>query len=449
MPTTLTELATTLQTVFTTDADQAARDAGLIRRARQFTGATFVQTLVFGWLDDPHATHEDLAEVAADLGVDITPDALGRRLGPNACVCLQEVLRQALHHVIAAQPAAIPLLRRFQGVYVQDASTVGLPAGLADVLPGCGGGTAPGQAAALKLLPRLELTTGALEAVALLPGKGAERADELAWAPLPAGALLLEDLGFFDLTRLRHYHEQGVYFLSRLPARVAVWDGQGRKCLLAEFLQRQAGRALDAEVEVGAEARLRVRLLAERVPEAVARKREERLRRRASKKGRKVSADSLELCRWDVLVTNVPGERLSAREARVLRRVRWQVELVFKVWKSEGRLDASRGRKPYRVLCEVLAKLLAMVVQHWASLVAGGSPLVYSQRKAARRVRKVALRLLGVLASVRRLVAVLGRLRRRVQRYGRVRSRKGSGQPATFQTLLDPQHDGLHTVDPD
>ncbi len=449
MSTTLTELATTLQTVFTTDAEQAARDAGLIRRARQFTGATFVQTLVFGWLDNPQATHDDLAEVAADLGVDITPDALGRRLGPAACDCLQDVLRQALHHVIAAQPAALPLLRRFAGVYVQDASTVGLPAGLADLLPGCGGGTAPGQAAAaLKLLPRLELTTGALEAVRLLPGKGAERADELAWAPLPAGALLLEDLGFFDLERLRHYHQQGAYFLSRLPSRVAVWDDQGRKSLLAEFLRQQPARALDVEVEVGAEARLRVRLLAERVPEAVARKREERLRRRASKKGRKVSADSLELCRWDVLATNVPGWLLSAREAQVLRRVRWQVELVFKVWKSEGRLDASRGRKPYRVLCEVLAKLLAMVVQHWASLVAGGSPLLYSQRKAARRVRRVALRLVRLLASVRRLVAVLERLRRRVQRYGRVRPRRGSTQPATFQTLLNPQHDGLHKVDP-
>jgi hypothetical protein len=449
MTTTLTELATTLQTVFTTDAEQAARDAGLIRRARQFTGATFVQTLVFGWLDNPQATHEDLAEVAADLGIDITPDALGRRLGSAACDCLQEVLRQALHHVIAAQPAALPLLRRFAGVYVQDASTVGLPAGLADLLPGCGGGTAPGQgAAAVKLLPRLELTTGALEAIALLPGKASERADELAWAPLPAGALLLEDLGFFDLGRLRHYHEQGAYFLSRLPSRIALWDGQGHKSLLAEFLRRQTAPALDAEVEVGAEARLRVRLLAERVPEAVARKRQERLRRRASKKGRKVSADSLELCRWDVLVTNVPGWLLSAREAQVLRRVRWQVELVFKVWKSEGGLDESRGRKPYRVLCEVLAKLLAMVVQHWASLVAGGSPLLSSQRKAARRVRKVALRLLRVLASVRRLAAVLERLRRRVQRYGRVRPRKGSTQPATFQTLLNPQHDGLHKVDP-
>jgi hypothetical protein len=448
MSTTVAELASALQTVFTTDAEQAARDAGLIRRIRQFTGATFVQTLVFGWLDNPAATHEDLAEVAADLGIDISADALGRRLGKPACDCLREVLRQALHHVIEAQPAAIPLLRRFRGVYVRDGSTVSLPAGLADVLPGCGGGNAPGQgAAALKLLPQLELTTGALEAVRLLPGKGSERADELAWAPLPEGALLLEDLGFFDLDRLRHYDSQEVYFLSRLPTRVCVWDAQGHKRALAALLRAQRTGALDVWVEVGAQAMLRCRLLAERVPEAVARKRQDRLRRQASKKGRPVSADGLELCRWNVLITNAPGRLLSLREGQVLRRVRWQVELVFKVWKSEGQLDESHGQKPYRVLCEVLAKLLAMVVQHWASLVAGGSPLQYSQRKAARRVRKVALRLLRALARVRRLQRVLDQLRRRVQRHCRVRSRKGGRQPATFQTLLNPEHDGLHNVD--
>lgn len=447
MRTTVAELASTLQTVFTTDAEQAARDAGLIRRVRQFSGPTFVQALVFGWLDNPNATHEDLAEVAADLGVDITADALGRRLAQPAADCLQDVLRSALHHVVAAQPAAIPLLRRFHGVYVRDGSTVSLPAGLADVLPGCGGGDGAGPgAAAVKLLPQLELSTGALEAVRLLPGKNAERADELAWAPLPEGALLLEDLGFFDLGRLHHYDSQKVYFLSRLPTQVCVWDSPGHKQTLAALLRDVQTATVDAWLEVGAKARLRVRLLAERVPEAVAQKRQERLRRRASKKGRPVSAAGLQLCCWNVLISNVPERLLSLREAQVLRRVRWQVELVFKVWKSEGRLDESRGQKPYRVLCELLAKLLGQVVQHWASLVAGGSPLVYSQRKAARRVRKVALRLLRALAEIRRLQRVLEQLRVRLQRHCRLRSRKGARQPATFQTLLNPDHDGFHKL---
>jgi IS4 transposase len=41
-----------------------------------------------------------------------------------------------------------------------------------------------------------------------------------------------------------------------------------------------------------------------------------------------------------------------------LYRVRWQIELLFKLWKSQGRLDKSLGHRGERVLCEVLAKLL-------------------------------------------------------------------------------------------
>src|SRR5262249_28717415 len=70
-----------------------------------------------------------------------------------------------------------------------------------------------------------------------------------------------------------------------------------------------------------------------------------------------------------------------------LRRLRWQIELLFRLWKDEGQVDQTRGRKPERVLCELLAKLLGQVVQHWATLLAG-SPLEVSGVKAARRGRR-------------------------------------------------------------
>src|SRR5436853_7637756 len=112
----LTDLATTLQTLLTTEADRAARDSGFVKRVRAFSGATFLQTLVFGWLHDPHAPLEDLAELAADLGADVTPQAIDQRLTPTATHFLAHMLTAALHRVVAAQPLSLPLLRRFHGV---------------------------------------------------------------------------------------------------------------------------------------------------------------------------------------------------------------------------------------------------------------------------------------------------------------------------------------------
>src|SRR5581483_1475294 len=82
-----------------------------------------------------------------------------------------------------------------------------------------------------------------------------------------------------------------------------------------------------------------------------------------------VSARAWQLAQWTILVTNVPGDRLTCQQALALMRARWQIELLFKLWKQDGCLDAWNGSKPWRVLCEVYAKLLAMVVQHWVVLL--------------------------------------------------------------------------------
>jgi hypothetical protein len=106
--------------------------------------------------------------------------------------------------------------------------------------------------------------------------------------------------------------------------------------------------------------------------------------------------------------------------------VRWQAELLFKLWKGGGRLDESAGRRPYRVVCELVAKLLGLVVQHWALLTAGGPPRRRSQHRAAKRVRAAAEALEQALTRLRRrLLRVAGKQRRR-------------GKPAAFQLVENP-----------
>ena len=134
-------------------------------------------------------------------------------------------------------------------------------------------------------------------------------------------------------------------------------------------------------------------------------------------------------------MTNVPAERLSLLEACVLARVRWQVELVFRLWKSAGRLDESAGSRADRVLCELLAKLLGLVVQHWATLTAG--PLLrQSQHRAAKRVRAAAEEVAEALGDLAALVRVLVRLQGRLRQVAGKQRRRG--KPAAFQLVENP-----------
>src|SRR5262245_676565 len=101
---TLTDLADALQTLFTTDAADGAHAAGLFRRSRTLAGPPLGQALTFGWLANPHASLGELAEFAADLGADVSPQALHQRLTPQAVDCLSYVLHAALLRLVQADP---------------------------------------------------------------------------------------------------------------------------------------------------------------------------------------------------------------------------------------------------------------------------------------------------------------------------------------------------------
>src|SRR5207244_12200811 len=123
-------------------------------------------------------------------------------------------------------------------------------------------GGSGGRTAALKVPLRLELRRGGLEVSDLQAGRSCDLAGPLPHAHLPEGSRRLADLGYYSLDALQEYGAQKVCVLSRLPARTALFDDQGRRWKLHEFLQAQSGGQVDVWVEIGVHKRVRLRLLA-------------------------------------------------------------------------------------------------------------------------------------------------------------------------------------------
>jgi Transposase DDE domain len=436
---TIPRLSRAMRHVLCASAEQAGRESGLIRRERKLTGATFVQSLVFGWIENPEATVTERAQIAAARGVQISAYGLEKRLDEErACECLRLVLARAMREVVvaSASSAAIPVLRRFSGVYLYDASVVGLPEVLKEEWPGTG--CAAGPTASVKVGARLDLLSGELYVPPMRAAREHDRTLALEAEAMPEGALRLADLGFFDLGLLARLGAKGCYWLTRLMARTALYERDTAIRLdLAQTLsalERSGRQTLELEVLVGAKARLPARLLAARVPEAVANQRRRKLREEARQRGRQPSKERLKRCGWTVLIANVPAEMLSLKEALVLMRSRWQIEKLFELWKRYGHLDKSRSEKPWRVMCEIYAKLIGLVVQHWIILVGSWHAAERSLVKAARVVRRRALTLAEALENPRRLARVLGDIARCLQRGCRVDKRRK--EPGTAQQLL-------------
>jgi hypothetical protein len=421
-----------MREILTTTAAEAGRTTRFVQRPSPLNGATFSQTLVCGFLGTPQAPREELTPTAAALGVEISPQALDQRFTASAAACLHQGLVTAIARVITAEPVAIPLLERFTAVYVQDSSTIVLPEVFAAQWHGGGGSTASSASAALKLQARVEMWTGRLD-VQRQEGRASDRAALLP-GPLPAGALRLADWGYWSLAACAALAQHKVCWRSRLQMQTAVYDATGARQDLLTLWESQPTDMVELAVALGERQRLAARLVAVRVPQDVAETRRRRLRKAARDQGRQGRATRLALAAWTVFVTNVPAERLTWREALVRGRLRWQMELLFKLWKSHGHVDESRSTKPGRILCEVYAKLLAMLVQHWVFLISFWAYPDRSLTKAAQTVQKHALHLASAFTSVQRLGRALLTVKRCLAAGCRMNRRKK--HPNTYQLLL-------------
>ncbi len=158
------------------------------------------------------------------------------------------------------------------------------------------------------------------------------------------------------------------------------------------------------------------------------------MKENAKNNGKTATQDSLALCEWKLLVTNADSELLSFDDCFLFYGVRWQIELLFKLWKSHGKLGSSVSQNPWRILCELYAKLLALIVQHWLVLTGGWHIPDRSLVKAGQMIREQSARLAACFNDFEALVAVLDDLAHRFEIGCRMNSRKK--KPNSCQQLV-------------
>jgi hypothetical protein len=428
-------LTSCLQDLFTTTAEFLARWVGFVRRRRVLTGPAVARALVFGWMADPRATLED---IAGDLGV--SAQALQQHLGRESHAFFRALIAAALARLAKARFAAhsLGILRAFPAVVVEDCTTVALPASMAGLFPGCGGAAEGDGAAAAKILLRYELKAGELLALSFHPGRASDADLAARPADLPPGCLYLADMGFFDAGRLGLVGRT-CGWVSRIPARTRVRPEGGGWLALAAWLGGLAGVVADVPGEVVESVGAACRLVALRCPPSVEAARRRRLReRRRRRDGGEPGAAQLAACGWTCLATNVPAAVLGPREAWLAYRCRWQVELLFKRAKGMAGWSFTHGTAGGRVLAELLAKVLGLLVMHWATLLSGPA---LSGVSATRLMRKVAGYARDVGRALRRDEAAVAEvLRELLGEMARVEPRrKRRRKPNTPDLLREPR----------
>jgi len=250
----------------------------------------------------------------------------------------------------------------------------------------------------------------------------------------------------------------GAYFLCRHHAQTALFSAVARaedspqRLDLLTLLRTQERRAAPEAatwkmaVRLGVKEKLPVRLIAVRLPPAVVEERRRRLREGARRRGRTLTAETLALAAWNLFCTNVPDTWWSAKQVATAYRSRWQVELLFKLCKSQAGLDCIDAGRAERILCFFYARLITVVLSQqilasWrfvtlvdrepgaATLRELSPPKAFQllQRAVAACSRIIAQRWRGLKNWLTQLGAACKALARKDKR---------TRQPSTFQRLV-------------
>lgn len=392
--------------------------------------------MLCAWLKEQDVSVEGLARTGFDHGLNISAQGLDKRFDARCAAFLKSVLEVALGQLLRVEHTEHPeLLTRFSAITLADCSTVSLPKELMSHYRGVGRAGEASEAG-VKLDVQLELKSGLLQ-VNLLNGSCSDQKSQGAVACYGAGSLHLKDLGYFNLARMKAQSERGGYWISRYQPRTqllafGLWlDFPG----FVQNLNKQGMTQYEFTAKLGKQEQLPARCLLWKVPEQQAQRRRAKMKENAQNNGRIASAASLALCDWNIMITNVPTTWLNFEEVYLLYRLRWQIECLFKLWKSHGRLDSSRSRKPYRILCEFYSKLLVVLVLHWLCLLGLWQKQNKSLVKGCQLLREQSPRLAACLDNREALLALLSEFAERFELGCSLNPRKK--QPNSYQRIVN------------
>jgi hypothetical protein len=428
--TTVDALPTILQWLFGERANELGRESGFIERKRKWSGSSFARGLVLGWMEKPQGSLSELNRMASDCGCEVSNKTLWTRLAEAKATgfmrgLLEEALRVTVKQAVSDDD---PTPLKFAQVVLLDSTQVTLPVSLQAQYPG--GGNQNQARAGIKIQTFYEWRQGALH-FDLHPAVHSDR--NLPMMALETGSLVVQDCGFLSVKHSQAVEQQQCYWLSRMSANMGICDENGRHYSLSHYLQTHAlGEYLDAWVGLTRQNHP-VRLLAIRLPDDIAQLRQERLiAETLRRRNRPPKPDNLVLCQWFVMVTNAPQDLLPVSHALFLYRSRWQIELLFKLWKQHGSLDEWRTAHPQRIQTELFAKLLMLLVQHWLLVDTCWQWADRSLAKAVNTLQRYIVLLAKAFFSLTALTDVLDNIANALRS---CRLSKRSQRPSFFQLL--------------
>ena len=337
--------------------DDLARDSGLIRRrSRKFSADGFLFSLI-QCATRGTSSFQHLATSQAGFEHHATTrQGMSGRLNPGSSAFLVKVMNGLLCKEQKDDSSSL-----FQRILIEDSTVISMAKSNAVHFPN--NGTGKVETAGCKINLVTDSVSGRPVSAGLHEVRSPDQSISLD-LPLECRArdLIIRDRGYFSIDALEEIERREAFWVSRLPASLTCFDGEGT--YLDDILKNTRAKRLDMDLWIGRHRVHRCRLIATRLS-AKQTEKNRRQRQRESKR-HQVTASKRGLIQdeWSLIITNVVDERIEADQIYKLYSIRWSIKIQFRAMKQSSQLHHCLNHQsdPFLIEALVLAVLIRQLL---------------------------------------------------------------------------------------
>ncbi|WP_421000167.1 IS4 family transposase [Carnobacterium maltaromaticum] len=345
----------------------------IVKRKRVFTTDHLLWLCVW---QEKNMGDSSLIDMCASLwqqfGIKISPEGLNQRFNEKSTA----FLKLLFHSILEKQTPDLAAIQHaysthFNRIRILDSTSFQLPNTFSDKYPGNGGS---GKKASVKIHLEYDLTSGEFLSVHIGPGKNNDRQ----FLPLSGNSILpndlcIRDLGYFKLADLANWHASSAYFLSRIKVNTTIYtlnSEETKKSLrfssveLYQYLYKlNPGESTEIlEVYLGQKRAFPSRLIIYRLTADQLKLRRKKQEKISAASGFDYKKKTITLSELNLFITNVPCSKLSLDDVSKFYSLRWQIELLFKTWKSYFKIHRAKTSKIERFDCQLYGRLISILL---------------------------------------------------------------------------------------
>jgi len=343
-----------------------AVEVGFYKRSSKLLPSKFFDIMLYSAaINGACSLSQASCEVAESFGVSISKQGLDDRYDASAVAFIRSVFEEQLAKQIDGTIHA-DYLKKFTRVRVKDATRFDLPGRLKEHFCGYGGKATSEAAACIQY--EFDVKNGKILDLDFTPAIRTDFQDAREKAgDIQKDDLVIRDLGYFNSGVFKKIIENQAFFISRLHSKIVVFAQEGKEISFSRLYNkmiRESRAHMEIPVLIGLKEKLPVRLVIDIMPEDVYQKRIKKAEKEAKKKGFHLTDEYKARAHFNLLITNTLQEDISDSQIYLLYKIRWQIELIFKIWKSTCGINKVHPMKYHRLMCFFYAKFLLILINY-------------------------------------------------------------------------------------